>query len=155
MKDGFGWRRGPMAASLLLLAQILTASAHAGQSADFDHYRVNYNAFPSTFLTPKVARQYSLIRSRAVGIVIVAVVDKSTGARPPAPVESLVHGTLSGDDGQTSTLHFREVEDGSAYCYIASFPFRAGKMLTFHIKARPLNSRAGLPIRFAQELFND
>lgn len=154
MKNGLGRRLFPIVASFLLGVRILAQGAQAGQAVDFDHYRVNYSAFPSAFLTSGVARQYHLVRSRAVGLVIIAVVDKSAGTRPPAPVEALVRGTLSSDEGRSRTLHFREVGDGDVHCYIAPFRFREGKMLTFHIEARPLQGRANLPIRFAQELFN-
>jgi hypothetical protein len=142
-------------AGLLLLGLLMAAPASAGQSADFDHYRVHYNAVPSVSLTPEVARQYNITRSRSIAIVTIAVIAKSGENQPPEPVESSVQGTVSNDVEQATALHFQEVTEGKAHYYIAPFQFREGKLLTFRIKALPLGTRTSLPIRFTQRLFND
>jgi len=144
-----------MRAGLLLLALLLANTASAGQSADFDHYQVHYNAVPSVTLTPEVARQYNITRSRSIAIVTIAVIAKSAANQPPEPVESSVQGSVSNDVEQATALHFQEVTEGKAHYYIAPFQFREGKLLTFRIKALPLGTRTTLPIRFTQRLFND
>ena len=59
-----------------LLALLMTLPLRAEQMKELGPWQVHYNAFNSSFLTPEVAKTYSLERSRYNGIINIAVQDK-------------------------------------------------------------------------------
>lgn len=138
---------------LLWILGSLTLYAQADQKVDFDHYSVHYNALPSAFLTPAIAQRYQIMRSKAIGVVTIAVTPLDAANKDP--VEATVEGQVNNDIQQFTTLNFRAVTEGKAVYYIAPFQFTQGDMLTFHIKATPIGTGSPLAIRFAQALFND
>lgn len=141
-------------ACLFWLLGGLALTTRADQKVDFDHYSVYYNAVPSAFLTPTIAQRYQIERSKAIGVVTIAVtpLDQSASAEP---VEASVEGQFNNDIQQFTTLNFRAIREGKAVYYIAPFQFTQGEMLTFHVKATPMGTGKPLAIRFAQTLFND
>lgn len=148
-----GFRRFAQVCLFWLLGG-LALTVQAEQKVDFDHYSVHYNAVPSAFLAPAIAQRYQIVRSKAIGVVTIAVIplDKAASTEP---VEASVEGQFNNDIEQFTTLNFRAVREGKAVYYIAPFQFTQGDMLTFHIKATPMGTGKPLAIRFAQALFND
>ena len=60
---------------LLLLLAASLGPAMAEQSQQLGPWTVHYNAFNSTFLSPQIARQYDIRRSRLNAVLNVAVQD--------------------------------------------------------------------------------
>lgn len=114
--------------SLLLLLAASLGSAVAEQSQQLGPWTVHYNAFNSTFLSPQIARQYDIQRSRLNAVLNVAVQDAQGKAQAVA---------LSGEArdllGHVRTLSFREVREGEAIYYLAQLPIRQEDTFRFEI----------------------
>lgn len=115
--------------SLLLLLAASLGPALAEQSQQLGPWTVHYNAFNSTFLSPQIASQYDIRRSRLNAVLNVAVQDAQGKAQAVA---------LSGEArdllGHVRTLSFREVREGEAIYYLAQLPFRQEDTFRFEIQ---------------------
>lgn len=140
-----------LAGILLMLA---TGVTRAGQFEDFGDYQVHYNVFPSSFLTPEIAKQYELVRSKSIGIVNVSILRKTEDGTFK-PVNGQVEGKVINDIQQNRFLAFRRIDEGDAVYFIAQFQYIDGELLTFEIKANAPGAKQGMPIRVAQSLVND
>lgn len=117
--------------SLLLLLAASLGPALAEQSQQLGPWTVHYNAFNSTFLSPQIASQYDIRRSRLNAVLNVAVQDAQGKAQAVA---------LSGEArdllGHVRTLSFREVREGEAIYYLAQLPFRQEDTFRFEIQLK-------------------
>ncbi|WP_148861512.1 DUF4426 domain-containing protein [Marinobacter fonticola] len=139
---------------LAACALLAGAQAHAGQYKKFGDYQVHYSIFPSSFLTPEVAAQYGIVRSKSIGIVNVSILEK-TEQGGLQPVSGQVEGQVMNDIRQSRFLGFRRISEGKATYYIAEFQFSDGELLTFQLEANVPGTRDPMPIRVAQTLVND
>lgn len=139
-----------IAATALMLFTVLS---HAG-SKDFGGYIVQWSVFPSTFLTPEIAEENDLNRSRGIGVVNIAIMteDEDGGM---STVSGQVEGKALNDVQQASFLAFRRIQEGDAVYFIAQYQYANAELMTFQITARPAGSGSDLPIRFSHTLFND
>lgn len=145
----------PLLISLALMLTGLTAPVTANdRSEDFGDYEVHYNVFPSTFLTPEVAASNNLNRSRSIGVVNIAIMEKTDdgGLRT---VPGQVEGKVLNDIRQARFLAFRRIQEGDAVYFISEYQYRPSELMTFQITARPNGHDKDLRVRFSQELFND
>ncbi|MGQ7272700.1 DUF4426 domain-containing protein [Marinobacter sp. V034] len=140
-----------LTAGLLIL---LSSLSQAGQFEDFGDYQVHYSIFPSSFLTPDIAKQYELVRSKSVGIVNVSILHKADDGTFK-PVNGQVEGKVINDIQQNRFLAFRRIDEGDAVYFIAQFQYINGELLTFELKANAPGARQGMPVRVAQSLVND
>ncbi|SFR82790.1 protein of unknown function [Marinobacter daqiaonensis] len=148
-------KRASLFSVLLLAAAWLATPALAdNKSVDFGDYQVHYNVFPSTFLTPEVAKANNLKRSRGLGIVNIAIMEETeeSGLRTvPGQVEGKALNSLQ----QPTYLAFRRVQEGDDVYFLAQYQYSAGETMVFEITARPTGHNQDLNVRFSQELFND
>ena len=132
---------------------LASAQAHAGQYKQFGDYQVHYSIFPSSFLTPEVASQYNIVRSKSIGIVNVSILEETeTGLKP---VSGQVQGQVMNDIRQSRFLGFRRISEGESVYYIAEFQFSEGELLTFQLEANVPGANDPMPVRVAQTLVND
>ena len=117
----------------LALSFLLHSSAYAEQKKDFDNLSVHYIALPTQFLTPQVAHQYAIKRSKYSGLINISVLDNTQQNKAQ-------HATLSGTGrnlmGQESQLNFTEVQEGEAIYYLATYPFLNEEIVNFKIKIK-------------------
>lgn len=139
-----------VAAALILVA----GSVHAAGDKDFGDYRVHWNVFPSTFLTPEVAKANQLHRSKSIGIVNVSIMKENEDGTL-SPVDGQLEGKQINDIQQVKFMAFRRIREGDSVYFIAEYQYISGELITFNITARPRGHSQGLPIRFAHTLFND
>ena len=145
--------------NLLILLCLTLAGLASPALADekhvrFGNYEVHYNVFPSTFLTPEVAAANDLNRSRGIGIVNIAIMDRGDdGSLTTVPGQ--VEGRALNEIQQPTFLAFRRIQEGDAVYFIAEYQYSEGELMTFQITARPSGHDQDLPIRFSQALFND
>lgn len=146
------------AALLITLCLTLTAVTGAAmadeKSKRFGDYEVHYNVFPSTFLTPEVAAANNLNRSRGIGVVNIAIMDRGDDGSL-STVSGQVEGRVLNDVGQPRFLAFRRIQEGDSVYFIAEYQYSAGELMTFRITARPSGHDQDLQLRFSQALFND
>ncbi len=139
-------------ASALLL--LFCAGLAQAASKNFGEYTVTWSVLPSTFLTPDVAKENNLQRSKGIGIVNVAIM-KSNEDGTLSPVTGQVEGKVSNDIQQVRFLAFRRIQEGDAVYFIAEYQYASSELLTFNVTARPSGHPQELPVRFSHTLFND
>ena len=103
----------------LMLGLALTTSASAEQKQVLGSWDVHYIALNSTFLTPKVAKQYGIVRSKFNGLINISVLDK--GNKKAQSV--IMTGEAKNLIGVVKKLTFKEIKEGEAIYYLASLPF--------------------------------
>ncbi|HEA53248.1 hypothetical protein LCGC14_2210890 [marine sediment metagenome] len=140
-------------ATVALFAVFFSLPAHA-DSENFGDYQVRWSVLPSTFLTPEVAKANNLQRSKSIGIVNIAIMQKNENG-VIKPVTGQVEGKVSNDIQQVRFLAFRRITEGDSVYFIAQYQYSSAELLTFNITARPSGQRQDMPVRFAHTLFND
>lgn len=116
--------RNTMLAALLLAGN----SAQAEQSQAAGNYQVHYVAFASTFLSPEMARKYSVVRGRNRALINISVLDKNG-----RPVQAKLNGTVKNLPGQILPLNFEEVIEGDAVYYLTQTRFSDKELMRFDI----------------------
>jgi hypothetical protein len=96
-------------------------SAHtlAEQKVSLADWDVHYIALNTTFLTPEVAKQYGIVRSKFNGLINISVLDKTT----QEPQSLLLSGEAKNLLGTVKKLSFKKVTEGKAIYYLATLPF--------------------------------
>lgn len=140
--------------TLFTLLLLSTQSVLAEQKERFGDYEVHYSAFTSTFLTPDIAKQYGIVRSKAIGVINISVLKKSeNGIFEPVPAQ--LEGMRTNDIQQQQFLAFRRVKEGKAIYYLAEMQFMEGEVLVFNISATPEGQARPLKLRFSQTFYNE
>lgn len=144
--------------ALLFIIMLAAGVTQAEQKRVFDgpdgsEYEVHYNAFTSTFLEADIAKQYDLIRSKALGVLNVSVIRRNADGSRKA-VGSVVQATQTNELQQQQNLSFKQVVEGEAIYYLAQFQFAEGKYLRFDLTLYPEGSTDPLKLRFNQALYN-
>lgn len=134
-----------------LLLLLLSFCLHAEQKQDFGPYSVHYQALPTTFLTPAIAGQYPIRRSRYEGLVTVTVLDSRHGNRA---IRAVLDGTATNRVGNQRRLSFREVIEGDAIYYLATLPVSHQEHFVFAITLRPAGGPP-LALRFDHRFYTD
>ncbi|MFT5987495.1 MAG: hypothetical protein ACI912_000986 [Marinobacter psychrophilus] len=140
--------------SAFALVLLCCAGLAQADSKNFGEYTVSWSVLPSTFLTPEIAKEYNLQRSKGIGIVNVAIMQTSANGTL-SPVAGQVEGRVTNDIQQVRFLAFRRIQEGSAVYFIAEYQYGTAELLTFNVTARPTGHDQELPVRFSQALFND
>jgi len=140
-------------AAVALFAALISLPAHA-ESEDFGDYQVHWSVLPSTFLTPETAKANNLQRSKGIGIVNIAIMQKNESGILK-PVTGQVEGKASNDIQQVKFLAFRRIQEGDSVYFIAQYQYSSGELMTFNVTARPSGHGQDLPVRFAHTLFSD
>lgn len=134
-----------------LFAMIISSVAVAESSQKVGEFRVHYNALSSDFLSPKVASNYGVLRSKNRGLLNVSVV-RDDGSFKGAEAKLEVHATNL--NGQLRELKMRKVADQDAVYYISQFPVSDQETLDFNIQVTTLD-QARSNIKFRQQFFVD
>lgn len=119
-----------IALTITLLMQLGTANAE--QKKVLGDWEVHYIAFPSTFLTPEVARANEITRSTTQAVVNISVLDKRTKEALDVSVSGNARNLL----GTNKSLDFKTVKEGEAIYHLASVSFDDKEMLRFSIELK-------------------
>ena len=109
----------------LVAALSLTASAE--QFHAYDRWQIHYIALNTTFLTPKIATAYGIVRGPDRGLVNISILEN--GQSVARPIEGSFRNLL----GQTTALRFEEVREGDAIYYLATYRFQDRETLRFEL----------------------
>ena len=137
--------------TLILCLLIAPVSADTETEHDFGDYIVYFNVFNSAFLTPEVADQYHLIRSRNSAIINIAIQKKSPQGN--LPVDAMLKGEVRNIVGQLRSLEFLRIQEGSSIYYLSSFRVANSEPLNFHINIRPDANTKGFNLNFTKQVF--
>lgn len=91
----------------------------AEQKIALGTWEVHYIALNSTFLTPEVAKQYGIVRSKYNGLINISVLDKISQSAQSVVISGDAKNLL----GVVKSLAFKEVKEGEAIYYLATLPF--------------------------------
>lgn len=133
----------------LLLGLTVSFNALAEQKKQLGDWDVHYIAFPSPILTPEVALQYKLQRSKYNGIVNISVLDKTT----QQALKVAISGSAKDLQSRTRTLEFTEVVEGDAVYYLAQLPFHHEQRYSFTLSISSGNQTQQL--KFDQVFYVD
>lgn len=134
---------------MMLLVLMLPLSASAEQKKVMGNWDVHYIVLNTTFLEPKVAKAYDLVRSRNNALVNISVLDRRS--KKAQSVE--MTGTAANLLGRKSALEFRKIQEGESIYYLATLPFDDEELYRFDIKIVAGNSNQRL--KFQQKLYKD
>lgn len=133
----------------LLLALMLSFTSNAEQKQQLGNWDVHYIAFPSPLLTPDVAKQYQLQRSKYNGIINVSVLDSQTQHAQKVAIS----GSATDLQGRTRQLEFSQIIEGEAIYYLAQIPFYHQQHYRFNINIQSANGTEQL--KFEQTFYVD
>ncbi|MDV2962347.1 DUF4426 domain-containing protein [Shewanella algae] len=138
--------------TLLLCLGSLAGVAQAEQKQTVGQFDIHYMALGSTFLTPSIAKNYDIERSRYTGIINIAVLDTSEEGNPAVPVE--ISGLANNLIDARMQLKFREIREGDAIYYIAEVPYRDDQEINFQILIKHGNE-LNTTLAFKQKFYVD
>ncbi|MCL6414151.1 DUF4426 domain-containing protein [Aestuariirhabdus sp. Z084] len=139
-------------ASFLLLFCLPGTAADMGSVQDYDNHTVHYSVFNSTFLQPSVASSYGLNRGQDIGILNIAVHEKTDHG--DVAVKAKLRGKTSNLIQQQETLTFQPIEEGSAIYYLASFRFSNEEVLHYNIEIETADGHV-LLLKFTHKLYEE
>lgn len=134
---------------IIALTLLLPISASAEQMQKLGNWDVHYLAFPSTFVTAKVAKNYDIQRSNYLGLVNISVLDSDTKQAQSVKVTITARNLL----GNTRELTVREITEQDAIYYIAEVPHRNEETYRFTATIDDGNSQQIL--KFEQKFYVD
>lgn len=123
---------------IVLIFLFLPIAAVAEQSVENDTHVIHYNALSASFLSPSVAKQYGITRSKTRGLLNIAVLKKTADSKT-IPVTAKVKARAVNLNSQTKNFAMREINEGEAIYYIGDFPVRNEETLKFIIDVVPDN----------------
>ncbi len=118
-------------------------------------YEVHYNALSSSFLSPEIAKNYHIPRSKTRGFINIAVL-KLNGDKLSTPVEAMIKVDARNFYGQKKSVELKKIaeNDGAIY-YISTFPVSSRESIKFKLEVVPQGSTKAIEISFDQEFFTD
>lgn len=135
--------------SILLLPLGWTGTASAEQFRKFDDYIVHYSTLSTTFLSPKVAADYNIKRSRNRAMINIAIKNGNKS------VVAAVSATAVNLHKQLKTIYMRPVHDGDVVYYIGEFPVSNEETLDFSVKITPANTDKDYELTFREKFYTE
>lgn len=133
---------------------LFSVVSYADQVTEFGDYQLHYNTFESTFITPEIAHQYGLTRSKGQGLLNVAVTTKPVGLLPTSH-QALVSGKVTNLLGQTVKLQFVTINEGDAVYYLAPFTKTNDEILKFAVEAKITADSQPMSVTFERHVYVD
>ena len=98
---------------------IFSSQVNAEQKQVLGSWDVHYIALNTTFLTPQVAKQYGIVRSKFNGLINISVLD----SKDKSAQSVVLTGEAKNLIGVIKKLTFKQVQEGKAIYYLAVLPF--------------------------------
>jgi Domain of unknown function (DUF4426) len=121
-------------------------------SKDFGEYVLYFNALNTDQLSPDIAREYGIVRSKSRALLNVSIHRKGDNGQTEA-----VTGTVSASainlNGQLKTMTLREIREDTAIYYIGELAITDGEVLIYTIDATPGNELSRFTVRFKKQFF--
>jgi hypothetical protein len=123
-------------------------------SKDFGEYVLYFNALNTDLLSPDIARQYGIVRSKSRAMLNVSIHRKLAGGQTEA-VTGAVAASAINLTGQLKTMQLREIKenDGKAIYYIGELPVTDGEVLIYTIDVTPSNDSSRFTVRYKKQYF--
>ncbi|MEC8080190.1 MAG: DUF4426 domain-containing protein [Pseudomonadota bacterium] len=137
-----------------VVSALIMSAVQADQVTQFGDYQLHYNTFESTFLTPEIAHQYGLTRTKGQALLNVAVTTQSQGELPQSQ-RALVSANVKNLLGQIVSLSFITIEEGDAVYYLAPFTKTDDEILKFTVNAKLSADSAPMTVNFQRHFYVD
>ncbi|MGL4268344.1 MAG: DUF4426 domain-containing protein [Plesiomonas sp.] len=141
----------PLLAALLLCLPLLAQPVQAEQFQTLGNLDIHYSVFPSTLLTPDIARQNGLTRSNYRAVLTVTALDNSVAGKPAVNIN--LSGQAQNLIGNTRELTFIPVQEGSARYYLAEVPIVNEETYRFTLNIQ--SATASGVLHFQQTFYTD
>jgi peptide subunit release factor 1 (eRF1) len=126
----------------------------AEQSKDFGNYTVHYSAFTSDNLTPSIAKQYNIPRSKKRALLNVSIL-KKTADGTSRPTRAIVKGTTTNLSQQLRELDPREISEKGAIYYIAETPVDNAETLKYNLEITPEGESTTYTLTFQEQFYTE
>ena len=121
-------------------------------SRDFGEYVIYFNALNTDQLSPEIAREYGIVRSRDRAMLNVSMHRKLPDGRTEA-VPGAVSASAINLNGQLTTMTLREIREETAIYYVGETGITNGEVLIYTIDATPSNEASRFTVRFKKQFF--
>jgi len=121
-------------------------------SKDFGEYVLYFNALNTDQLSPDIAREYGIVRSKSRAMLNVSIHRKLANGQSEA-VTGGVSASAINLNGQLKTMTLREVREDTAIYYIGELAITDGEVLIYTIDAMPSNDPSRFTVRFKKQFF--
>lgn len=121
-------------------------------SKDFGEYVLFFNALNTDQLSPEIAREYGIVRSKSRALLNVSIHRKLEDGRTEA-VTGAVSASAINLNGQLMTMTLREIREEAAIYYVGELAITDGEVLIYTIDATPSNDPSRFTVRFKKQFF--
>jgi len=119
---------------------------------DFGEYVVYFNALNTDQLSPDIAREYGIVRSKSRALLNVSIHRKRDNGQTEA-VTGAVSASAINLNGQLKTMTLREIREEAAIYYIGELAITDGEILIYTVDATPSNEPSRFTVRFKKQFF--
>ena len=137
-----------------LLLALLPLTAWAENSTRQAGYTIHHNALPTATLSPEMAGNYQIIRSKYRGMLNVSIIRDVAGTTGQ-PVTARINAQAANLAGQIRTIELREIREGDAVYYIGLFPIVHRETLRFSLEVTPEGQNKPIKANLSQQFFID
>jgi len=135
----------------IALVSFFSSTASAENMKKLGSMNIHYMAIGATFLTPEIARNYGIERSRYNGLINISVLDNTQENMPAKTVS--ISGTARNDLGQIKSLEFQEVKEGDAIYYLAQVNYSHEE--TYYFELEITDGTESHKMKFKQKFYVD
>ena len=121
-------------------------------SKDFGDYVLYFNALLTDQLSPDIAREYDIVRSKSRAMLNVSIRRKLAEGRTEA-VTGAVSASAINLNGQHKTMTLREIREDTAIYYIGELAVTDGEVLIYTVDATPSNDPSRFTVRFKKQFY--
>lgn len=121
---------------------------------DFGEYVLYFNALNTDQLTPEIAREYGIVRSKSRALLNVSIHRKLANGQTEA-VTGAVSASAVNLTGQLENMTLREIREDQAIYYVGELAVTDSEVLIFTIDATPSNDPSRFTVRFKKQFFVD
>lgn len=119
---------------------------------DFGDYVVYFNALTTDQLTPDIASEYGIVRSKSRALLNVSI-HRKVGDGATEAVAGTVSASATNLNGQFKNMTLREIREDKAIYYIGELAVTDSEVLIYTVEARPSGSSGLLSLRFKKQFF--
>jgi hypothetical protein len=136
-----------------VIAVLCSFAVGAEQFVDDGPYRVHYAAINTTSLTPEVARQFGVSRTRNEILLVLNAQQRIDGRYLPVPATA--SGTATTLLGHVQKLALRPVREADVHYVVAAFQTLDGEYMTIDAQVLPEGANAAVQVKFRQQFYRD
>ena len=119
---------------------------------DFGEYVLYFNALNTDQLSPEIAREYGIVRSKSRAMLNVSIHRKLASGATEA-VTGAVSASAINLNGQLMSMTLREIREDTAIYYVGELAITNGEVLIYTIDATPSNDPSRFTVRFKKQFF--